>query len=98
VESQRARSVKPYFNREGWAVVDALRDVAGSHRVPPAAVALAWSLAQPGITAPIVGANSPAQLADQLPALTLGLSEDELNRLNVASQPFLESGPSDRPR
>ena len=52
-------------------------------------MALAWQLAQPGITAPIVGANSPAQLAEQLPALSLELSKLELAALNAASQPFL---------
>ncbi|MEX0783226.1 MAG: aldo/keto reductase [Dehalococcoidia bacterium] len=92
VESQRARTVKQYFNEGGWAVVDALREIAGSHGVAPAAVALAWTLAQAGITAPIVGANSAAQLADQLPALSLALSAGELSALNAASQPFLDDG------
>ena len=92
VDSQRARSVKQYFNAGGWAVVDALREIAGSRGVAPAAVALAWSLAQPGITAPIVGANSPTQLADQIPALDLALTAEELARLNAASQPFLADG------
>ncbi len=92
VESQRARSVRQYFNEDGWAVVDGLRAIADSRGVAPAAVALAWSLTQRGITAPIVGANSPAQLADQLPALTLDLSEEELNLLNAASRPYLVDG------
>jgi aryl-alcohol dehydrogenase-like predicted oxidoreductase len=92
VESQRARSVRQYFNENGWAVVDALRSIAAERGAPPSAVALAWSLAQPGVTAPIVGANSPAQLADQLPALTLDLAAEELDRLNVASLAFLENG------
>ncbi len=89
-ESQRTRAVKPYFNADGWTVVDALSDIAGSRGVAPAAVALAWSLAQRGITAPIVGANSAAQLADQLPALRLDLSAGEIDRLNAASKPFLD--------
>jgi aryl-alcohol dehydrogenase-like predicted oxidoreductase len=92
VESQRARSARQYFNDNGWAVVDALRNVAGTHGVSSAAVALAWSLAQPGVTAPIVGANSPAQLKDQLPALSLELAKDELDRLHAASLPYLDDG------
>lgn len=92
VESQRARSVRHYFNENGWGVVDALRSIAAERGSPPSAVALAWSLAQPGVTAPIVGANSPGQLADQLPALTLDLATEELDRLNVASLEFLANG------
>lgn len=92
VESQRAGNAKQYFNDGGWAVVDALRAIAAGHGASPAAVALAWSLAQPGITAPIVGANSPQQLADQLPALDIELSTEELSRLHAASLPFLQAG------
>ena len=94
VESQRARSAKQYFNADGWAVVDALRHIAGERGVTPAAVALAWSLVQPGVTAPIVGANTPSQLADQLPAVELELTPEELARLDVVSQPYLEEGAS----
>ena len=92
VDSQRARTAKQYFNEGGWAVVDALRAIAGARGHSPAAIALAWSLAQPGITAPIVGASTPAQLADQLPAVEILLSNEELDRLNAASLPFLRNG------
>lgn len=90
-ESQRARGARRYFTDDGWAVVEAVRGVAGGRGVSPAAIALAWSLAQPGITSPIVGANTPAQLEEQLPALDIALTDDEMDRLNVASQPFLEA-------
>ena len=58
------------------------------HTLMCAAVALAWQLSQPSIVASIVGANSPAQLAEQLPALDLDLSPAELQTLDVASVPF----------
>jgi aryl-alcohol dehydrogenase-like predicted oxidoreductase len=45
-------------------------------------------LANPLITAPIVGANTPQQLADQLPAVDLKLTEAELDSLNTASAAF----------
>jgi aryl-alcohol dehydrogenase-like predicted oxidoreductase len=90
-QSARAASVKPYLTDDGFAVVDALRDIASVHAVTPAAVALAWSLAQPGITAVIVGANTPAQLSDQLPAASLQLSPEELARLDTVSRPFLDN-------
>ena len=90
VASQRASGAKQYFTPDGWAVLDAVRAVAAAHGASCAAVALAWQMAQPGITAPIVGANSPAQLSEQLPALVLELSSAEFNALNAASKPFLE--------
>ncbi|MFN0145837.1 MAG: aldo/keto reductase [Dehalococcoidia bacterium] len=92
VESARANGMKEYRTDAGWAALDAVREVAAARATTCAAVALAWQLAQPGITAPIVGANSPAQLADQLPALLLGLSAEELARLDAASRPFLAGG------
>lgn len=88
VRSARARRVEQYFTDDGWAVLDAARETARAHEVAPPAVALAWLLAQPGITAPILGANSVEQLRDQLPALSLALSESELARLDEVSAPF----------
>jgi aryl-alcohol dehydrogenase-like predicted oxidoreductase len=90
VGSQRLRTVKQYFTEPGWAVVDVLSEIAGGRGVPPAAVTLAWSLAQPGVTAPIVGANTPGQLAEQLQALNLELTPEETTRLGDVSRPFLE--------
>ena len=55
--------------------------VAGEHQAQPAQVALAWLLARPAIVAPIVGANSPAQLAASLGALELALSADQIKQL-----------------
>lgn len=87
IDSSRAGGVKEYQTNRGWSVIDAVREVAASHGTTPSAVALAWQLAQPGITASIVGANSPAQLADQLPAVDLNLNEQDLDRLDSVSAP-----------
>ncbi len=79
-------------------MVDALRQIADARGVSPAAVALAWSLAQPGVTAPIAGANTPAQLADQIPAVDIELTREEISLLHAASLPFLREdtvGPGD---
>ncbi|MGI8926667.1 MAG: aldo/keto reductase [Tepidiformaceae bacterium] len=89
VESARAGRVAQYFTDAGWAALAAVRAVASARAVAPATVALAWQMAQPGITVPIIGANSPAQLAEQLPAVDLDLAADELAALNEASLPFL---------
>jgi aryl-alcohol dehydrogenase-like predicted oxidoreductase len=84
--STRANGVqKRYFNDHGWAVLDALSAVAAEHGAPPAQVALAWLLARPAITAPIVGANTPEQLSASLGAADMSLSIDQIARLDAAS-------------
>jgi aryl-alcohol dehydrogenase-like predicted oxidoreductase len=85
-KSDRAESVKGrYTNEEGWRTLDAVRSVASETSSSPTAVSLAWLLAQPVITAPIIGANSVEQLQSSLEALSLKLSEDQLARLSEAS-------------
>ncbi|RME62367.1 MAG: aldo/keto reductase [Caldilineae bacterium] len=86
VDSARAEGVKKrYFNRSGWRVVKALQRVAKEVDASPASVALAWLLAQPNITAPIVGANSVAQLQASLAAVEVKLNAKQLDRLDKAS-------------
>ena len=53
----------------------------GARDVPPAQVALAWLLAKPGVSAPIVGATKKKHLKDALAAEALQLSEDEMAAL-----------------
>jgi aryl-alcohol dehydrogenase-like predicted oxidoreductase len=55
--------------------------IARAHRVAPAAVALAWVLSRPGVTAAIAGASSLAQLEDQCQAIELCLAADEIELL-----------------
>ncbi len=84
--SVRAERVKSrYFNEAGWRVLDAVRAVADEVGSTPTAVALAWLLAQPVVTAPIIGANSVAQLQGSLAALDLKLAPEHIRRLNEAS-------------
>jgi 1-deoxyxylulose-5-phosphate synthase len=63
------------------AVAEAVAAIAEDRGVPRAQVALAWLLAQPGVTAPIVGATKPHHLDDAITALELTLTQDELDRL-----------------
>ncbi len=60
------------------ALARALCPVAERHGVTPAAVAVAWTLAFPGVTGAIVGARSPRQVDGWLPAASLELKEDDL--------------------
>ncbi len=86
IDSPRAAGVREsYANERGFAVVDALEEVAAAHQVAPAAVALAWLRSQPTVLAPIASATSPDQLAELMPSATLELSAAELGRLSAAS-------------
>lgn len=87
VDSQRAQGAGAYLETaRGRAVLAALDEVAAAHQTTVAAVALAWTLAQPGIAAPIASARTPEQLADLLPVASLRLAEDELAKLTAASE------------
>jgi aryl-alcohol dehydrogenase-like predicted oxidoreductase len=62
-------------------VVDRLGEVAEKRGVPRAQVALAWLLAKPGVTAPIVGASKPHHLEDAVAALSVRLTPEEIAAL-----------------
>ena len=74
-----------YLNPRGLRILDALDAVAGRHGATPAQTALAWLLARPAITAPIVSATSLPQLADILKAAEIRLGGDDMAALNEAS-------------
>jgi aryl-alcohol dehydrogenase-like predicted oxidoreductase len=64
------------------AILAAVERIAKQRGVPMAQVALAWLLAQPGITAPIIGASKPHHLDDAIAALDLKLTQEELDALS----------------
>jgi aryl-alcohol dehydrogenase (NADP+) len=86
VDSPRAAGViESYLNERGFAVLEALQQVASEQQTTMPAVALAWLLAQPTVVAPVASATSREQLAELLPAAELKLSADQLERLSAAS-------------
>ncbi len=86
-QSPRGGGVRGYLNPRGLRIVDALADVAARHGAKSAEVALAWLIAQPGVTAPIASATSPAQVDSLIRAATLALSADDLAALDSAAAP-----------
>ncbi|NGM65650.1 aldo/keto reductase [Sphingobacterium sp. SGR-19] len=82
----RGGSVKKYFDDKGKAVLKALDAVAEKHGVKQATVALAWLLANPLITAPIVSATSEGQLQTLFAAPDLKLDAEDLAILDEASK------------
>ncbi|RYZ21537.1 MAG: aldo/keto reductase [Chitinophagaceae bacterium] len=77
--------VQKYVNPRGLRILDALDEVAERYQSNPATVALAWTMARPGITAPIASATSVEQLHDILRAVDLQLDGAAVSRLNEAS-------------
>ncbi len=73
-------------------VVDAVGQVAEARSTSRAAVALAWLLARPGVTAPIIGASKPHHLKDALAALSLTLDAAEVGQLQAAYVPHAVAG------
>jgi aryl-alcohol dehydrogenase-like predicted oxidoreductase len=85
-DARRARFDFPPVEREhAYDIVDAVRPVAERHGVSVARVALAWLLHQSGVMSVIIGAKTPEQLADNIAAADLVLSEDDLAILEKAS-------------
>ncbi|MET0288607.1 MAG: aldo/keto reductase [Pseudoxanthomonas sp.] len=80
-----AQVIKQYLNPRGEQILAALDDVAAAHSATVAQVALAWLIARPSITAPIVSATSVAQLQDIMAAARLSLTPDDVRALDAAS-------------
>lgn len=74
------------------AVVDRVAEVARKRGVSLAQVALAWVLAKPEVSAPIVGASKPGHLDDALAALELKLGAEEIARLEEPYAPHAVVG------
>ena len=75
------------FTDRNWEILDAANDIAGEVNRPVAQVALAWTLAQSGVTSTLVGASKVSQLESNIAATDLRLSGMQLDRLNEASAP-----------
>jgi aryl-alcohol dehydrogenase-like predicted oxidoreductase len=85
-DARRTRFDFPPVEREhAYDIVDAVRPIAERHGVSVARVALAWLLHQASVMSVIIGAKTPEQLADNIAAADLVLSEDDLAILEKAS-------------
>jgi aryl-alcohol dehydrogenase-like predicted oxidoreductase len=82
--SVRGGGMRDLLDGKGKAVLEAMDAVVSDTGASHAQVALAWLLAQPGITAPIASATSARQIEDLLPAMTLELSDAQLSALTLA--------------
>lgn len=84
-KSVRGEGATKYLNEKGLGILKALDDVAKKHNSQAATVALAWLLAQPNITAPVVSATSSNQLETLFAAPELKLDAADAEQLNSVS-------------
>ena len=83
VDSIRAGGVTEYETDRGYAVVDALTEIARAHNSTPSAIALGWLRANPAVSTPIASARTVEQLTEIIEVVHL--SEIEVKILNRAS-------------
>jgi aryl-alcohol dehydrogenase (NADP+) len=80
------------YRDEDRAVVDKVAALADRRGVPRAQVALAWLMAQPAVTSPIVGVTKPGHLTDAVAAVDLELTAEEVAELGADYQPHAIAG------
>jgi len=75
-------------NDAAYDALDVMREIADGHGVPVAQIALAWQLAKPAVTSPIIGARTLEQLEAVIGAADVTLTQDEITRLDEATSMF----------
>lgn len=83
-------------DRRTWDILGAVQEIAEGHGRTMAEVALAWLVQKPAVTSVILGARTVEQLGQNLGAATLRLSEEEMARLDAASEPVVGDYPYGR--
>jgi aryl-alcohol dehydrogenase-like predicted oxidoreductase len=68
-----------------FALVDKMEEIGQAHNATVAQVAIAWLLANPVVTSPIIGANNVTQLTDTMGALAVSLSDGDKALLDEMS-------------
>jgi aryl-alcohol dehydrogenase-like predicted oxidoreductase len=85
--ARRAKFDFPPVNKEkGFDILDVAKAIADRHGVSVAQIALAWILANSAVSSVIIGARRPSQLEDNLKAIDVKLSADDLKALDEASR------------
>jgi aryl-alcohol dehydrogenase-like predicted oxidoreductase len=85
-DSRRTEYDFPIVDKERtWKILDVMAPIAKAHGCSPARVSLAWLLAKPVVTSVIIGAKRLDQLQDNLAAIELTLTQDELRQLDEVS-------------
>lgn len=85
-ESARSGGVNRYFHEKNWSLLGIMEEIGKEKgNATISQVALAWQLAKPVITSPIIGPRTLDQLEDNLNAVSVHLTDDDMEALNNAS-------------
>jgi hypothetical protein len=82
----RGPRVQKYLNDYGYGVIAALDEVARRYEAKPGQIAVAWLIARPSVTAPIVSATTLEQLAELVEAAEIELDADSIAKIDAASK------------
>ena len=82
---EEAGQFVPFDKEKGFAIVEVLKDIAGQRGVSPSRIALAWILARSQVSSVIIGARKIEHLDDNIQAVDLELTVEEIGRLNKKS-------------
>ena len=85
----RGERVTAYLDERTFVIIDELVRIAGELGTTPAAVALAWVQAKPGVDSTIIGARTMEQLDENLAGLTVALDDLQVEALDRVSTPTL---------
>lgn len=85
-KSPRGQGAARFMNERGMNILNALDRVAEKHNTNPAAVSIAWLMAQPNIGGPLASATSKEQLSEIIAGVSLELDSTDLDLLDKVSQ------------
>jgi aryl-alcohol dehydrogenase-like predicted oxidoreductase len=89
--SRGARHGEEGYEELTFCTIDAVRAIAADLGMPMATLSLAWVMAQPGVATVLVGSRKPDQLARNLEAAEVVLSDETLRALDEASRPLRDA-------
>jgi aryl-alcohol dehydrogenase-like predicted oxidoreductase len=85
-KSPRGQGIKKYLNERGLNILAALDSVSARYKTTPAAIALAWLIAKPVVSAPIASATSQTQLDAMIRSVKISLDDEAIELLNESSK------------
>ncbi|HEY9663027.1 MAG TPA: aldo/keto reductase [Allocoleopsis sp.] len=86
-QSGRDQRISLELPEETYKIIDRLTELAKEKESSPASIALAWVISRPGVTSTLVGARTIEQLVQNLGALSVSLTHEEIASLDVLSEP-----------
>jgi aryl-alcohol dehydrogenase-like predicted oxidoreductase len=87
MEGPFKKRTQQHFSDLAYDLLTEVESLAAEKECTPSQIALAWLIRQPGVTSPIIGPRTIAQLDDNLGAITVDISENDRNRLDAVAEP-----------